>query len=178
MFIRRVRLTFFNEKLSLRGFRSRGDNWFWIWNLLGNGNDINEPADEKTYNKTCAPSEVSDQPAQQCSLIRVSADCMCILRPLGYLKRDKLELLPHWIDVQADLSLRWSHRSYWLCRALAEFYLQLVPTSTNHFPKTSCRVNNIYLFQPLNSCVRININTDFLRRLIRVYTGCHSSRNS
>ena len=34
----------------------------------------NEPAHDKSYNKTCATSEDSDQPAHPRSLIRVFAD--------------------------------------------------------------------------------------------------------
>ena len=43
---------------------------------------IFEPAHDKTYNKTCAISEDSDQPAHPRSLIRVFADRMCLLQPL------------------------------------------------------------------------------------------------
>ena len=49
----------------------------------------NEPVYDTTYKKTCAASEDSDQPALQCSLIRVFADCMCFLQPSSYLKKDK-----------------------------------------------------------------------------------------
>ena len=73
-----------------------------------------EPAHDKTYNKTCATSEDSDQPAHPRSLIRVFADRICLLQPVGYPKRDKGEPLPYWVDVQADLSLCWLHRPY--CR--------------------------------------------------------------
>ena len=56
--------------------------------------EIIESAHEKTYNKTCATSEDSDQPAHPRSLIRVFADRKCILQPPGYPKRDKREPLP------------------------------------------------------------------------------------
>ena len=46
-----------------------------------------EPAHDKTYNKTCATSKDSEQPAHLQSLIRVFADRMCFLQPPGYLKR-------------------------------------------------------------------------------------------
>ena len=47
---------------------------------------------------------------------------MCLLQSPGYPKRDKREPLPYWVDVQADPSLCWSHRSYCrFCRALALF---------------------------------------------------------
>ena len=72
------------------------------------------------YNKTCATSEDSNQTAR--SLIRFFADRICLLQPRGYPKRDKREQLPYWVDVQPDLSLCWSHRSYYrVCRALAYF---------------------------------------------------------
>ena len=68
----------------------------------------------KTYNKTFATSEDSDQPAHPRSLIRVFTDRMYLLQPPGYLKRDRRELLLYWVGIQADLSLCWSQRSY--CR--------------------------------------------------------------
>ena len=54
-----------------------------------NSINIFEPAYDKTYNKTCATSEDPDQPAYPRSLIRVLADCMCLLQPPGCQKRDK-----------------------------------------------------------------------------------------
>ena len=84
----------------------------------------NEPAHDKPYNKTCATSKDSDQPAHLCSLIRVFADNMCLLQPQGYSKKDKRESLPYWVDVQADLSLCWLHRSYCrFCHVLAQMLL-------------------------------------------------------
>ena len=50
------------------------------------------PAHDKTYNTTCATSEDTDQPADPRSLIRVFADCLCLLQPKGYPKRDKRKL--------------------------------------------------------------------------------------
>ena len=89
----------------------------------------NESAHDKIYNKTCATSEDSDQPAHPRSLIRVFADCICLLQPPGYPKRDKREPLPYWVDVQADLSLCWSHMSYCrFCRALAQMLITLMLT--------------------------------------------------
>ena len=82
---------------------------------------LNEPAHDKTYNKTCATSKNSDQPAHQHSLIRVFADHISFLQPTGYPKRNKHEPLPYWVDVQTDLSLCWSNRSYCrFCCALAQ----------------------------------------------------------
>ena len=68
-----------------------------------------EPALNKTYNKTCGPSEDLDQSVHLQSLIRNFADRMCLLQPPGYQKRDKGEPLPYWVNVQADQSLCWSH---------------------------------------------------------------------
>ena len=64
-----------------------------------------EPVHDKAYNRTCATSEDSDQPAHPRSLIIVFADRMCLLQPLGLPKRDEREYLPYWVDVQADFNL-------------------------------------------------------------------------
>ena len=89
----------------------------------------NVPAHDKTCNKTSATSEDSDQPAHPRSLIRVSADRMWLLQPLGYLKRNKQEPLPYWVGIQAGLrhlSLCWSHRSYCrFCRALLKYIMKI-----------------------------------------------------
>ena len=66
-----------------------------------------ELAHDKIYNEICATSEDSDQ----------TALITCCLQPPGYPKWDKREPLPYWVDIQADLSLCWSHRSY--CRSCA-----------------------------------------------------------
>ena len=82
-----------------------------------------EPGHNKTYNKTCATSEESDQTAHSHSLIRVFADCMCLLLPPGYRKGDEPKPLPYWMDGQVDLSLCWSHRSYCrFCHALSHIF--------------------------------------------------------
>ena len=76
---------------------------------------------QQNHKKTCATSEDSDQTARPRSLIRVFADRMCLLQPSGYQKWDEQEPLPYWVDVQTDLSRRWSHRSYCrFCQALAQ----------------------------------------------------------
>ena len=84
--------------------------------------------------------------AHPCSLIAVFADHMDLLRPMGYLKRIEREPLPYWVDVQADLSLCWSHRSYSrFYHALAHFLCFVLPqdpyiriflyhANTTHFP--------------------------------------------
>ena len=72
---------------------------------------------DKTYNKSCASSEDSDQPAHPRSLHCLHAPSKASVST----KRDKRDSLPHWVDVEVDLSLCWSHRSYCrFCRALAQ----------------------------------------------------------
>ena len=76
---------------------------------------VYNPAHDEAYNKACATSKNSDQPAHPRSLIRVFADRMFLLQSTGYPKRDKRKPLPNWVpwtDVHADLGLCWSHRSY------------------------------------------------------------------
>ena len=68
---------------------------------------IYEAAHDKTYIKTCATSEDSDQPAHPHSLIRVFASCMCLLQCSGCPKRDIWESVPYREIVQVDLSLCW-----------------------------------------------------------------------
>ena len=98
-----------------------------------------EPVHDKTYNKTYTTSKNSDQPRHPCSLIRVFADCMCFLQPLPYPKRDTREALPYWVDVQADLSLCWSNKSYWrFCHALAQMVITEVTTLALQNPDMSC----------------------------------------
>ena len=80
-----------------------------------------ESAHEETYNKTYATSEDSDQTAHPRSLIRVFSDRMCLLQPTCYPKIDERKLLPYTVDVQTDLNLCWSRRSYCrFCRALTQ----------------------------------------------------------
>ena len=80
------------------------------------------PVHNKTYNKICVTSE--DRPACASAESDQSPDCMCLLQPLGYPKKNKREPLPYWVDVQDDLSLCWSHKSYCrFCRGLAHMFL-------------------------------------------------------
>ena len=82
-----------------------------------------EPAHDKTYNKTCDQRRLrsacaSAQSDQSLRWSHVPS------KPKGYPKSDKREPLPYWVDIQADLSLCCSHRSYCrFCRALAHFLL-------------------------------------------------------
>ena len=85
-----------------------------------------EPERDKKYNKTCATSEDSDQPAHSRSLIRVFAGRMCLLQPPSYPKTDKREPLPYLVNEQAELNLSWLHRSFFMfCHALAHLWFAL-----------------------------------------------------
>ena len=58
---------------------------------------------------------------------------MCILQPLGYPNRDEQESLAYWVEVQADLSFCWSHRSYFrFSRALALLEVPCSSTSNEY----------------------------------------------
>ena len=61
--------------------------------------------ENKTYSITCATSEDSDQ---------LTHPRMCLSHPPSYLKRDKGVPMPFREDVQAELCLCSSHKSY--CR--------------------------------------------------------------
>ena len=75
------------------------------------------PLQDKTYNKTYVTSKYLDLPVNPPSMARV----------LIYLSLDSLEAVEsiskdtdQTTDMQADLSLRKSHKSFcWFCRALA-----------------------------------------------------------
>ena len=91
---------------------------------------IYEPVHDKTYYMTLATTcEDSDQPVHPHSLIGVFADSMCLLQPPGFPKRYKQESLPYWVDVQADLSLGWSHWSYRSCGSLAYMCMYMYHSS-------------------------------------------------
>ena len=72
--------------------------------------NINEPAQDKTYNKICATSKDSDQPVHQPSMARILIypylDSLVAVE--GTCKQGRL--LSDCADVQADLSLRWLHK--------------------------------------------------------------------
>ena len=78
-----------------------------------------EPAQEKTYNKICVTSKDSDQPVHPPSMT------ILIYPSLGGPDTiegtcDQRRFWSDCADAQADLSLRWSHKSYCrFCRVLA-----------------------------------------------------------
>ena len=81
-----------------------------------------EPLRQKTYLRTCAPSEDSDQPAHSRSLIRIFT--WRILDNQGF-KVSSCEQRSDYTDPQANLSLRWAHTSEGM---VSHFVTQLIVT--------------------------------------------------
>ena len=101
---------FINSKLSV-------DHWT---NVLIREQRTYEPRHDKTNNVSCAPSETSDQPGHPPNLIRVFAVRMKKTLVLSYPLSSQRRLWSDWADAQADLSLRWAHRSFcWFCHEAA-----------------------------------------------------------
>ena len=79
------------------------ENWATSWQNQQNC---------KTNKIACAPSKDSDQPAHLPSLIRVFAVRMKKPWVLSYPMSAQQRLWSDWADPQADLCLRWAHRSF------------------------------------------------------------------
>ena len=82
------------------------------------------PAHDKTYNKTCVTSKYSDQPVHPPCLARVlihpPVESPWALEGTW----DQQRLWLNCMDVQVDISLCWSHKSYCrFCCVLALIYL-------------------------------------------------------
>ena len=75
---------------------------------------VYESACEKTYNKTCMTSKELDQPANPPSMARVFVHSSFDSVEAVEGTCDQRRLRSDCADAQADLSLRWSHKSY--CR--------------------------------------------------------------
>ena len=66
------------------------------------------------------------RPAKIQISLRIFTDCKGLQQPPGYPRSYKREPLSYWMNVQADLSLRWSHRSYCrFCHAQAQFIVEI-----------------------------------------------------
>ena len=117
-----------------------------IWNLkqkqkffLRRLTELNPRQFEMQHDKTnkiaCAPSKDSDQPGHPPSLISVFA-----VRFMGSLGPSasscgQQRLWSDWANAQADLSLRWAHRSF-CCFCLASAYLRIEETFIQRNQKT------------------------------------------
>ena len=85
----------------------------------------NEPPHDKTNKMTYAPSEDSYQSGHPPSLIRVFAVCMRKPWVLSYPLSAYQILRSDWVYAQADMSLRWAHRSFcWFCHGAAQMLMQ------------------------------------------------------
>ena len=81
--------------------------------------NIDEPQHDKTNNMTGAPSKDLDQPGHSRSLIRVFAVRLQQAWALIYPFSAQRRLGSDWVDAQANLILRWVHRSFcWFCHAV------------------------------------------------------------
>ena len=72
----------------------------------------NEPAHDKTYKMTCAPSEASDKPGHPPNLIIVFAVRRKKPKVLSYTLSAQRRFWLDWADAKADLYLRWAHMSF------------------------------------------------------------------
>ena len=82
-------------------------------------------------------------PAKKLIRVRICllqpTDRICLLQPLWYPKRDEREPLQYWIDVQTDLNLCWSQRSYCrICRALAHLCFVSLVTHAQRYRLSQC----------------------------------------
>ena len=76
-----------------------------------------EPPHDKTNKMTCAPSRDLDQPGHSLSLISWGPNVSSCGRR---------RLWSVWVDVQADLSIGWAHRSFcWFCHEATHLWLWL-----------------------------------------------------
>ena len=97
-----------------------------------------EPPYDKTKKINCAPSEDSDQPGLPPSLIRVFIVCSVDSQESIVSSCRQWRLWSVWADTQADLSLRWAHRSFcWVCHAAAHMFFALkAEWQVSHFKDT------------------------------------------
>ena len=110
---------------------------------------IIDSAHDKTYYKMCNQWRLIS--LRICAVWSVFSDRMCLLQPPGYSKRDEWEPLLYWVDVHADLSLCWSHKSD--CRVFLVLAHILLPTYCLFVlrfygpvnPMGPCRARSVYL---------------------------------
>ena len=109
------------------------------WNLRGYwGNSYDYPQctfmEKYKKNISASPRQIlqytlclCDQPRLRSAWASAQSDqsslIMCILQPPRYPKRDEQEPLPYLVDVQADLSLCWSHALLKVLSSLVRLFL-------------------------------------------------------
>ena len=93
----------------------------------------------KQKKKACVPSEDSDQPGHPASLIRVFAVRTKKAWALSY---------PLSADAQADLNLRWVHRSFcWFCHEATDFIeLYVFNAASDQTPELGNHICYNYIF--------------------------------
>ena len=80
---------------------------------------------DKTYHKTCVNSKDSDQPVHPSSMARVLVYPSFDIPKAVEVACDQRRLCSDCVDAQADLSLRWSHKSFCrVCPAPAQFNIR------------------------------------------------------
>ena len=99
-----------------------------------------------------------------------SADRMRHLQPLGYQKRNKWEPLLYWVNVQTNLSLCWSYRSYCrFCRALAHFIWCYIVTI--HLSSYTL----VYIFRYMNGKKIKASDIEGLEEMMTICSMCNDS---
>ena len=98
-------------------------DWTTDWNWVVTWFAKNWAATWQNQQNECSPSEDSDQPGHPSSLIRVFAVRMKKAWVLSYPLSAQRRLWSDWADAQADLSLRWAHKSLcWFCHVAAQLF--------------------------------------------------------
>ena len=148
------------------------------WSPVGRRIQLNDCMNEDEWHlgqRTTKPTIRLVRPAKtQISLrIRavqsVSADRMCLPQPPGYPKWDKREPLAFRVDVQADLSLCWSHRSHCrFCLALAQ--LENKNSWWNFYASEYLKASAHHIRWFLNKCIFASFPSLFLYKISQLVT--------
>ena len=102
-----------------------------------------KPAHDKTYHKTCVTSKDSGQPVNPPSIARVLVYLSSHSLEAAEGPCDQRRLWSDCADAQADLNLRWSHKSYCrFCHALAPMVKVLIKKKkTRSLPRFKINYN-------------------------------------
>ena len=116
----------------------------------------------KTNKITCAPREDSDQPGQAPSLIGVFTVRMKKDWVFSYLLT-----LSNWADAQADLRLRWAHKSScWFCHTQAKIF----PSSVSFRHRVFCIYMYTCSFERLTNTVLLHSQRNrFPQKISRLF---------
>ena len=118
---------------------------------LKNNNNNN---DNRMSQHTTKPTIRLVQPAQSDQSFLIAY----VFYRLWAIQRDKQESLPYWVDVQADLSLYWSHRSYCrLCCVLAWMLSATILLSTLTLILLSNLISHTHFWISTNQITSYNV---------------------